>query len=89
MLALDSAVPEVTTMLLFEFFPAFVALVSIVAGIWLFMQNLEADRRRAQCAGGRERHAACRERALMSLTFTLGKLANDEALEDHEGHEFT
>jgi hypothetical protein len=43
MLALDSAVPEVTTMLLFEFFPAFVALVSIVAGIWLFMQNLEAD----------------------------------------------
>ena len=31
-------------MLLFEFFPAFVALVSIVAGIWLFMQNLEADR---------------------------------------------
>jgi hypothetical protein len=44
MLALDSAVPEVTTMLLFEFFPAFVALVSIVAGIWLFMQNLEADR---------------------------------------------
>jgi len=26
-------------MLLFEFFPAFVALVSIVAGIWLFMQN--------------------------------------------------
>ena len=31
-------------MLLFEFFPAFVALVSIVADIWLFMQNLEADR---------------------------------------------
>ncbi|HZM96404.1 MAG TPA: trypsin-like peptidase domain-containing protein [Vicinamibacterales bacterium] len=30
-------------MLLFEFFPAFVALVSIVAGIWLFLQNLEAD----------------------------------------------
>ena len=30
-------------MLIFEFFPAFVALVSIVVGIWLFMQNLEAD----------------------------------------------
>jgi hypothetical protein len=30
-------------MLLFELFPLFVALVSIVAGVWLFMQNLEAD----------------------------------------------
>jgi hypothetical protein len=30
-------------MLLFELFPAFVALVSIVVGIWLFMQNLDAD----------------------------------------------
>ena len=37
-------------MLLFEFFPAFVALVSIVAGIWLFMQNLEADRENEQSA---------------------------------------
>jgi hypothetical protein len=38
-----SAAPEVTIMLLFEFFPAFVALVSLVAGVWLFLQNLEAD----------------------------------------------
>jgi hypothetical protein len=30
-------------MLLFELFPLFVALVSIVAGVWLFMLNLEAD----------------------------------------------
>lgn len=30
-------------MLLFEFFPLFVTLVSIVAGLWLFMLNLEAD----------------------------------------------
>ena len=30
-------------MLLFEFFPAFVALVCIVAGVSLFMMNLEAD----------------------------------------------
>ncbi len=37
-------------MLLFEFFPAFVALVSIVAGVWLFMQNLEADREAEQSA---------------------------------------
>ena len=37
-------------MLLFEFFPALVALVSIVAGIWLFMQNLEANREAEQSA---------------------------------------
>jgi hypothetical protein len=30
-------------MLLFEFFPAFVAVVCMVVGIWLFIQNLEAD----------------------------------------------
>jgi hypothetical protein len=30
-------------MLLFELFPLFVTLVSIVAGVWLFMLNLEAD----------------------------------------------
>jgi hypothetical protein len=30
-------------MLLFELFPLFVALVSIVAGVWLFMLNLDAD----------------------------------------------
>ena len=30
-------------MLLFEFFPAFVTLVSMVVGVWLFLQNLEAD----------------------------------------------
>ena len=30
-------------MLLFEFFPAFVAIVCIVAGVSLFMMNLEAD----------------------------------------------
>jgi hypothetical protein len=35
-------------MLIFEFFPAFVALVSIVAGIWLFMLNLEAERESEQ-----------------------------------------
>lgn len=31
------------TMLLFEFFPAFVAIVCVVAGVSLFMMNLEAD----------------------------------------------
>ena len=35
-------------MLLFEFFPLFVALVSIVAGGWLFMLNLEAAQQHAQ-----------------------------------------
>jgi hypothetical protein len=30
-------------MLFFELFPAFMLLVCIVAGIWLFMQNLDAD----------------------------------------------
>ena len=32
------------TMLLFELFPFFVTLVSIVAGVWLFMLNRETDR---------------------------------------------
>jgi hypothetical protein len=31
-------------MLFFELFPAFMLLVCIVAGVFLFMQNLEADR---------------------------------------------
>ncbi len=35
-------------MLIFEFFPAFVALVSVVAGVWLFMLNLEAEREAEQ-----------------------------------------
>jgi hypothetical protein len=30
-------------MLLFELFPLFIALVSIVTGVWLFMLNLEAE----------------------------------------------
>jgi hypothetical protein len=31
-------------MLLFEFFPAFVMLVSLVVGIWLYVQDREARR---------------------------------------------
>jgi hypothetical protein len=57
--------------LLFELFPLFVALVSIVAGVWLFMLNLEADacpehpepadRSRSAAPGGGSNHGLARE----------------------------
>ena len=31
-------------MLFFELFPAFMAVVALVTGIWLFMMNREADK---------------------------------------------
>jgi hypothetical protein len=34
-------------MLLFELFPAFVAIVSVVAGIWLFLADRQARREEA------------------------------------------
>ena len=53
-------------MLLFEFFPAAVMIVSLVVGIWLYMSNLSApdesaehDRRRREVAA---RAAAEKER---------------------------
>ena len=48
-------------MLFFELFPAFMAIVALVAGIWLFILNREADEE--ERFAGREQGAADRQRA--------------------------
>ena len=57
---------EEAAMLLFEFFPAFVAIVSLIVGIWLYVMNQDAPDETAQHEKLRreiaERAATARER---------------------------
>jgi hypothetical protein len=46
---------EETTMLFFELFPAFMAVVALAAGVWLFLRDRQAKNEFAEGRADRER----------------------------------
>jgi hypothetical protein len=59
-------------MLLFELFPLFVTLVSIVAGVWLFTINLEADTGPEQSGPAEDPPSTSSERSNANTVAAIG-----------------